>query len=303
MMDKMEQRTGFVVKCLGGFYTVETDQGLVSCRARGRFRKEGVSPCAGDHVRVTVGEDGSKALSEILPRKNHLVRPPVANLDRLFVVASVREPSANLALIDKTIAVAEINGIEPVVLFTKTDLGDPERLLEAYRLAGIPCCAVCTKNGEGVEQVRALTAGKVSAFLGNSGVGKSTLLNAAFPDFRLETGEISQKLGRGRHTTRHVEFYPLPEGGYAADTPGFSTFDVERYHLTEKEQLVAGFREVARYAQDCRFTSCSHTCEQGCAVLQAVDEGKIARSRIENYAAMYQEIKGVKKWEQKNKLV
>lgn len=295
--------SGFVIKCVGGFYTVETPQGIVTCRARGLFRKEGISPCAGDRVTVQTGGDCPGALVEVFPRRNYLVRPPVANLDCLFVVASVSDPAVNLALVDKTLAVAEINGIEPVVVFTKTDLGDAGPLLDIYRLAGIKCCAVCSGRGEGVRQVRELAAGKTSAFLGNSGVGKSTLLNAVFPGLELETGEISRKLGRGRHTTRHVEFYPLPEGGYAADTPGFSTFDVERYQLTDKEQLVSGFREIERFSHDCRFTSCSHTCEMGCAVLGAANEGKIARSRIENYGAMYQEIKGVKKWEQKSKHV
>lgn len=299
-MGRMELE-GFVIKCLGGFYSVETSQGMITCRARGRFRKEGVSPCAGDRVTVLANDDGTGALAEVLPRRNYLVRPPVANLDRLFVVASLRDPAVNLALVDKALAAAEVNGIEPVVVFTKTDLGDAEPLLEIYRLAGIKCCAVYAERGEGVEQVRELVSGRVSAFLGNSGVGKSTLLNNMFPGLELETGEISQKLGRGRHTTRHVEFYPLPEGGYVADTPGFSTFDMERYQLTDQEQLVSGFREIESLSRDCQFTSCSHTREKGCAVLRAADEGKIAKSRIENYRAMYQEIKGVKKWEQKSK--
>lgn len=294
------EREGFVIKCVGGFYTVETAAGRFTCRARGRFRKERVSPCAGDWVKISVEADGAGTLTEILPRKNHLVRPPIANLDRLFVVASVVEPAANTALIDKAIAAAELRGIRPAAVFTKADLGDPAPLLEAYRLAEIDCCAVSAINGKGLESVRALAAGAVSAFVGNSGVGKSTLMNLAFPGLQLETGEISQKLGRGRHTTRQVEFFQLDGGGYVADTPGFSTFDMERYQLTDKEQLVHGFREMEAFAGDCRFASCSHTCEKGCAILRAVKEGKIARSRFESYAAMYQEIKGVKQWEQKN---
>lgn len=294
------EREGFVIKCVGGFYTVETAAGRFTCRARGRFRKERVSPCAGDWVKISVEADGAGTLTEILPRKNHLVRPPIANLDRLFVVASVVEPAANTALIDKAIAAAELRGIRPAAVFTKADLGDPAPLLEAYRLAEIDCCAVSAINGKGLESVRALAAGAVSAFVGNSGVGKSTLMNLAFPGLQLETGEISQKLGRGRHTTRQVEFFQLDGGGYVADTPGFSTFDMERYQLTDKEQLVHGFREMEAFAGDCRFVSCSHTCEKGCAILRAVKEGKIARSRFESYAAMYQEIKGVKQWEQKN---
>lgn len=292
---------GLVIKCVGGFYTVETAGERIVCRARGRFRRDGISPCAGDRVTLYREGDGSWVLSEVLPRKNHLVRPPAANLDRLFVVASLRDPAVNLALVDKALAAAEINGIEPVAVFTKADLGDAGPLLEIYRTAGIECCAVCAQRGEGIERVRELAAGKVSAFIGNSGAGKSTLLNAAFPGLGLETGEISRKLGRGRHTTRQVELYPLPGGGYAADTPGFST--MERYRITDKEQLVKGFREIEAFSGDCQFTSCSHTCEKGCAVLRAAAEGKIASSRLENYGAMYQEIKGVKKWEQKNKHV
>lgn len=294
---------GFVIKCVGGFYTVETAQGLFTCRARGRFRKEGISPCAGDQVVIVANKDGTGALDEILPRRNYLVRPPVANLDRLFIIASVREPTANTALIDKAVAVAELSGVEPVVVFTKTDLGDSRPLLEIYRLAGIKCCESSSVTGSGAQQVRELAAGQASAFIGNSGVGKSTLLNMVFPGLGLETGEISQKLGRGRHTTRQVEFFKLDEGGYVADTPGFSTFDMEKYRLTDKEQLIHGFREMEGLAADCQFSSCSHTCEKGCAVLRAVNEGRIARSRFESYAAIYQEIKGVKQWEQKNKLV
>lgn len=295
----MEQE-GFVIKCVGGFYTVETSEGRIICRARGRFRKEKMSPCAGDRVKITIELDGTGALTEILPRRNHLVRPPIANLDQLFVVASVVEPAANTTLIDKAIAVAELKGIRPVVVFTKADLGDPTPLLDIYRLAKVDCCVVSAVNGQGAEKVRELARENVSAFVGNSGVGKSTLLNLAFPGFQLETGEISQKLGRGRHTTRQVEFFRLEDSGYVADTPGFSTFDMERYQLTDKEQLVHGFREMDAFAGDCRFASCSHTCEKGCAVLRAVKEGKIARSRFASYTAIYQEIKGVKQWEQKN---
>ena len=292
---------GLVRKGIGGFYTVETPEGFFTCTARGRFRKARISPYAGDRVRILGEEDGTGALEEILPRRNFLVRPPLANLDQLFIVSSLRDPYPEPLIIDKTIAVAELEGIQPALVLTKTDLEDASSLKAIYDLAGVPCLVVSSVTGEGVDQVRKLLVGKVSAFTGNSGVGKSTLLNALFPQLELKTGEISQKLGRGRHTTREVELYKLEDGGYVADTPGFSTFEIERYRLTEKERLVHGFREFEPYLGQCQFTSCSHTCEKGCAILQAVGEGKIARSRHESYCTMYQEIKDVKQWQQKNK--
>ncbi len=294
---------GFVRKGIGGFYYVEAGGKLYTCTARGKFRKERISPYAGDRVRITIKPDGTGSLDEIFPRKNFLVRPPVANLDSLFVVTSVCDPAPVALLLDKTIAAAEVRGIEPVLVLTKTDLQDGSAWEEIYRRAGIPCLTVSSETGEGVEKVRRLLTGKISAFTGNSGVGKSTLLNALFPEFELRTGEISQKLGRGRHTTREVELYPIGENSYVADTPGFSTFDIERYHLTDKEQLVFGFREFVPYLDQCQFASCSHTCEKGCAVLQAVKDGKISRSRHESYVSMYQEIKDVKQWQQKNRNV
>ena len=238
---------GLVRKGIGGFYTVETPEGFFTCTARGRFRKERISPYAGDRVRILGEEDGTGALEEILPRRNFLVRPPLANLDQLFIVSSLRDPYPEPLIIDKTIAVAELEGIQPALVLTKTDLEDASSLKAIYDLAGVPCLVVSSVTGEGVDQVRKLLAGKVSAFTGNSGVGKSTLLNALFPRLELKTGEISQKLGRGRHTTREVELYKLEDGGYVADTPGFSTFEIERYRLTEKERLVYGFREFESY--------------------------------------------------------
>ena len=201
----MKELTGFVRKGIGGFYYVEAEGALYTCKARGKFRRERISPYAGDKVRISVEENGEGAIEEILPRKNFLVRPPVANLDRLFVVTSVCEPSPDPLMIDKTIAAAEMRGIEPVLVFTKTDLQDASSWEKLYAPVRIPCLVVSSETGKGIEAVRALLEGKVSAFTGNSGVGKSSLLNALFPEFALQTGEISQKLGRGRHTTREVE--------------------------------------------------------------------------------------------------
>ena len=302
-MSESRRLEGLVRKGIGGFYTVETPEGIYTCTARGKFRKARISPYAGDRVRILGEEDGTGALEEILPRKNFLVRPPIANIDQLFIVTSLRDPSPDPLILDKTIAAAELEQIAPVLVLTKTDLDDASPLQEIYSVAGIPCFAVSSVTGEGVDQVGALLEGRISAFTGNSGVGKSTLLNVLFPDLQLKTGEISQKLGRGRHTTREVELYKLEGGGYVADTPGFSTFDIERYRMTDKEKLAFGFREFAPYLGACQFSSCSHTCEKGCAVLQAVEEGKIPRSRHESYCTMYQEVKDVKQWQQKSKRV
>lgn len=298
----MKNLSGLILKCVGGLYFVETDEGIYKCAARGRFRREGISPCAGDMVRISGDEDFTGAVEEIFERKNHFARPPLANLDRLFVVASMMDPAPQTLVIDKVIAAAESQNIEPVLVLNKTDLADPKELLGVYRLSAIPAIAVCCLIGNGVDEVKELLfSGGISAFIGNSGVGKSSLLNSLFPSLGLKTGEISQKLGRGRHTTREVELISVAPGTYVADTPGFSTFSLERYKLTDQKTLESGFREFGPYIGNCVFSSCSHTTEKGCAVLKAVNEGKIARSRHESYVAMYNEIKDVRQWEQKTK--
>lgn len=269
---------------------------LYTCRARGKFRKERISPYAGDTVSISVDDNNEGYVQEILSRRNFLVRPPLANLDKLFIVSSVSDPQPSTLIIDKTIAAAELKGIEPVLVFTKTDLDDPSQFEKIYGSIGIRCHYVSSVDGVGIDELRPELNGCISAFTGNSGVGKSTLLNALIPELVLETGEISRKLGRGRHTTRHVELYPV-EGGYVADTPGFSTMDIERYELFRKEELPQGFREFEPYIGECRFTSCSHTCEKGCAVLEAVNDGKISKSRIESYITMYNEVKDIKEWQ------
>ena len=286
---------GMILKAISGFYYVETAEKLYECKARGAFRKKGIRPCVGDRVRISTAEDGTGTVEEVLPRKNCLVRPPLANLDRLFIVSSVAEPSPNLSIIDKITAVAVSKTIEPVVVFTKSDLGDCTELLECYRQAGITALSYSIEMGEGKEAILALLKGKVSAFTGNTGVGKSSLLNSLFPELAIATGEISRKLGRGRHTTRHSELYPIG-GGYVADTPGFSTVDIERYEMVELEKIPYCFPEFAQYLDKCRFTGCSHTVEKGCAVLAALAEGKIVPSGHASYQAMYQEVKAIPKW-------
>ncbi len=295
----MEKIQGYVLKAIGGFYYVEAAGSVYECRARGAFRKKEISPLVGDFVSISISSSKEGVLEEIFPRKNALIRPPVANIDQLILVVSVCDPSPSTLVIDRMIAAAEAQKIQPVLVVSKTDLQDFRWLQEIYQPIGIPFFAVSTVTGEGIEGLRNQIAGKVNVFTGNSGVGKSSLLNEIHSGLALATGEISQKLGRGRHTTRHVELFSLPQGGYIADTPGFSSIQIEKYHLVRKEELQFCFREFAPYLDRCKFVSCSHTCEKGCAVLEAVKDGSIAPSRHESYVSMYNEVKDIKEWQLK----
>lgn len=294
-VDMVEFNTsGIILKCLGGLYTVESPNGIFECKARGIFRSKGISPSVGDNVTVSGG-----VISEIGERKNYIIRPPLANLDQLVFVVSTVSPSPNYLILDKFIAIAEYKGIEPVVVITKTDLGDCSQLSEIYGSIGIKVLMVDYENEETIAAVRELLNGKISAFTGNSGAGKSTLLNAVDSTLNIPTGEISKKLGRGRHTTRHAELYKLAGGGYIADTPGFSTFETARYDIIRKEELADCFREFSGLTENCMFRDCSHTCEKGCAVLEALADGRIQKIRHESYCAMYDEARKLKEWELK----
>lgn len=283
---------GIIVKCLGGLYTVESPNGIYECKARGVFRNKGISPYVGDKVEFSDG-----VISEIIDRKNCIIRPPLANLDQLIFIVSTCSPSPNYLLLDKFIAIAEFKEITPAVVITKTDLGNGSEISGIYNKIGIDVLEVDYSDTDSIEQVRALLRGKISAFTGNSGAGKSTLLNALYPQLNIPTAEISKKLGRGRHTTRHAELYKLDEGGYIADTPGFSTFETNRYDIIRKEELSDCFREFEKFSGDCRFKDCSHTCEKGCSVIEAVKGGEISESRHSSYCAMYEEAKQLKEWE------
>lgn len=290
--------TGRILKSTGGFYYIASPDGEIEARARGVFRKEKLKPCVGDFV--TVETDGKTGyILAVQERKNALVRPPLANIDQLIIVASYSDPQPNLYVIDKLIAVAEHKGIEPVLVFTKKDLLHSPALDAVYRDAGFHTLCVSAAQGEGMDALRAALSGKVSAFAGNSGVGKSSLLNALDERLGLSTGEISKKLGRGRHTTRHVELFELEGGGLVADTPGFSSVDTERLVLIYKDELQHCFREFEPYIGKCRFTGCSHTVEKDCAVLEALAKGEIASSRHESYLAMYEQAKQLREWEQR----
>ncbi|MDE6502762.1 MAG: ribosome small subunit-dependent GTPase A [Ruminococcus sp.] len=284
-------KSGIITKCLGGLYTVETLDGIFECKARGIFRNRGISPYVGDNVEIKNG-----VISEILDRKNCIIRPPLANLDQLIFIVSTCSPSPNYLILDKFITIAEYKGITPVVVITKTDLGDGSEIKEIYRNIGIDVFEINYSNPETVETVKGLLKRKVSALTGNSGAGKSTLLNAVDSNLNIPTAEISKKLGRGKHTTRHAQLYKLSDGGYIADTPGFSTFETNRYDIIRKEELADCFREFRKY-NGCRFRDCSHTCEKGCQVIEALQNGEISASRHESYCTMYEEAKQLKEWE------
>lgn len=299
--DYMNSKSGVIIKSIGGLYTVEAPDGIYECRARGIFRKQEIAPCCGDMVVIETADSAENIITKIEDRKSYLIRPPLANLDQLVYVTSISQPNPNLQLVDKFIAVSEYKGIKPVVVITKIDLAAYGEIMAIYEKAGIEVYAVDNFNSEGTTEIMQMLKGKFSAFTGNTGVGKSSLLNNIFPDINIETNEISQKLGRGKHTTRHVEIYKLDVDTYVADTPGFSTFDTNRYDYIKKEQLAGCFREFAEYIGKCKFQDCSHTKEKNCAIIEAVNSGKIMKSRHDSYVQMHEEAKLIKEWEHKNK--
>ena len=288
---------GLITKALSGFYYVDDGTGtLTACRGRGKLRHEKVTPLVGDRVAFTPLDNGQGALDAILPRKNQFARPAVANIDQLVIIASQSIPVTDPFLMDRVIAIAEGNHCESIVCVNKCDLASGEELVELYRGAGYQALAVSAETGEGIDQLKELIADKVSAFTGNSGVGKSSILNALEPGFRLAVGEVSDKLGRGRPTTRHVELFRLSSGAVVADTPGFSSFDTEEMEGRRPEELQYTFREFAPYLDRCRFTGCAHVKEKGCAVLEAVRTGEISPSRHQSYVRLYQQAKEVPEW-------
>ena len=328
----MDYRThGKILKGVGGLYTiklVDTDthkqnfdtdsplaSSLISCSASGSFRHNHIKPLVGDNVEVIYTDHSLEVMdtkhndiriSDILDRKNELIRPPMANLDVMFISMAAASPAPVLPTIDKLICIAEHNNIEPVIIIGKCDLA-PEyakELQEIYTKAGYDAFVLSAKTGEGVEKIREFVNtkldGKTSAFAGASGIGKSTLLNALFPELSLTTNTISVKIQRGRHTTRHVELYPISEregAGYIADTPGFSLLDFERFNFFDKEDLAYNMREFRDYIGECRYTKCSHTKEEGCAILEAVKEGKISKSRHDSFLEIYAALKNKNKWD------
>ncbi|MCD7787073.1 MAG: ribosome small subunit-dependent GTPase A [Oscillospiraceae bacterium] len=291
---------GRIVKALSGFYDVKTESARICCRARGRFRKDGCSPLVGDMVSIELTEPGCGYILEVLPRRNCFVRPAVANVDALVLLASDVNPVTDPFLVDRVAVVAERNDCGVIICINKCDLARGERLYDAFSCGtGYAVLRTSAVTGEGVEELRALTRGKTVAFTGNSGVGKSSLLNCIAPEFHLAVGEVSERLGRGRHTTRHIELFDVGDGGFIADTPGFSSFDLTQMQPIEKEALQHCFPEFRPYIGQCRFDDCTHRREPGCAVCAALAAGKIAPSRHESYLRLYELSAAQHAWEQK----
>ena len=293
-----ERKVGRIIRSLSGFYDVRTEERTYSCRARGILRKEGCSPLTGDMVEITV-ERGKGMVEKVLPRKNSFVRPAVANIDTLVIFAANVNPVTEPFLIDRVAAIAGDQEVQVVLCVNKCDLDPGMDLTRIYTHAGFDVICTSAETGEGVEQLRDMIRGKLAAFTGNSGVGKSSILNRLCPELALPTGEVSEKLGRGRHTTRHVELYDLGEDTYVADTPGFSSFDTDQMDVILKENLQYAFPDFGAYIGRCQFHDCSHRKEPGCAVTAALAAGEIEQTRYDSYLRLYEKASQIKLWELK----
>ncbi len=291
---------GVITKAISGFYYVVCGTEVYECKARGNFRNAGVSPVVGDRVNITLTDSERGVVESIEPRRNLLDRPTIANIDKLFIISSFIRPSPDALIIDRMTALAVFNGIEPVIVFNKCDMGDFTEWQRIYAAAGFKSIVTSAVTGEGIDRIKNELCGCISAFSGNSGVGKSSILNTLFPELDLKTNEISEKLGRGKHTTRHTELF-AHESGFVADTPGFSSLQVARDVLEFRDRLADCFPEFEGYKDTCRFTGCTHTCEKGCGVIEAVNSGYIEPTRHNSYKEIFTELKSIKAWELKGK--
>lgn len=287
---------GIIMKSLSGFYYVDDGKSIVTCRGRGKLRHEKVTPLVGDRVRFALTENGSGALDEVLPRRNEFYRPAVANIDQLIIIASQANPVTDPFLIDRVASIAASRRCQCVICINKWDLVPGEDLARIYEAAGFPTIRMSAETGDGIEALRQLISGKVSAFTGNSGVGKSSILNALDPNFALPTADVSEKLGRGRHTTRHVELFRLGDA-LVADTPGFSSFDVDQMELMRKEKLQLCFPEFVPYLERCQFQDCAHVKEKGCVIRAALQDGRIQPTRYQSYLRLYEQAKAIPDWQ------
>lgn len=294
-------KKGILIKAISGFYYVNCDGNVYECKARGNFRKAGVSPVVGDMVEFSSLDNTHGIVEQITPRKNLFNRPLVANIDKLFIVSAYSTPAPDTLMIDRLTALAVYNNIEPIIVFNKSDMGSFDEFYSIYTKAGFKTYVVSARENIGIDDLKAEMQNSVCAFSGNSGVGKSSILNALFPELNLKTGEVSDKLGRGRHTTRHTELFFVGDGAYVVDTPGFSTVDTNEDLYQFKLSLAECFTDFNQFLGDCKFTTCSHTSEKGCAVIDAVKEGKIQKSRHDSYVALWSELKDITSWNTKQK--
>lgn len=292
----MKKLTGRIIRSLSGFYDVQTPEGVFTCRGRGSLRRAGDSPLTGDMVEISV-EHGKGMVERVLPRQNRFIRPAVANVDALVVFVSNVNPVTEPFLVDRVAAIAGDQEVPVYICVNKCDLDPAKDLVRIYTHAGFPVICASAETGEGVEDLRKLLQGKLTAFTGNTGVGKSSMLNALCPALKLATGEVSEKLGRGRHTTRHVQLYCLEENTFVADTPGFSSFDTEQMDVLLKENLQYTFPDFAPYLGKCQFHDCSHRAEPNCAVRMAVEAGDVEKTRYDSYLRLYEKAEQVKLWE------
>lgn len=294
----MKIKTGRIIRSLSGFYEVQTDSGSITCRGRGSLRRSGETPLTGDMVEISV-DNGKGMVEKVLPRRNSFVRPAVANVDALVIFAANVNPVTEPFLIDRVAAIAGDREVPVYICINKCDLDPAVDLMRIYQNAGFPVICASAETGEGVQQLRQMIGGKLVAFTGNSGVGKSSMLNALCPKLGLATGEVSEKLGRGRHTTRHVELYDLGEGTFVADTPGFSSFDTDQMDVMLKENLQYAFPDFGIHLGNCQFHDCTHRKEPGCAVRHAVEHGQLEQSRYHSYLKLYEKASQIKQWELK----
>lgn len=293
-----KESEGRIIRSLSGFYEVQTKDIMVTCRARGNLRRGSTIPQTGDMVTISV-ERGKGMVEKIHPRRNSFIRPAVANIDALVVFAANANPVTEPFLIDRVAAIAGAQEVPVYLCINKCDLDPAQDLIRIYTHAGFQVIAASAETGEGIERLRELIKGKLVAFTGNSGVGKSSILNRLCPELNLPTGEVSEKLGRGRHTTRHVELYDLGDGTLVADTPGFSSFDTDQMDVMLKENLQYAFPDFGTYIGACQFRDCSHRKEPGCAVTAALQSGEIEPTRYDSYLRLYEKAAQVKLWELK----
>ncbi len=290
---------GLIIKALSGFYYVKTEEGVIACRARGKFRLDGVSPLVGDYVSFDLTADGKGFVQSVEPRKNLFIRPAVANVDYLVLMCANVNPVTDPFLVDRVAVIAEHAGCGCIICVNKCDLDPGDELFEIFSSTGYPVIRTSAVTQEGVEELKELIRGKTVAFAGNSGVGKSSLLNAIAPGYNVSVGEVSEALGRGRHTTRHVELFDAGEGTMIADTPGFASFDLTQMKPIKKQELQHDFPEFRPFIGSCRFLDCAHLKEPGCAVLEALEDGKIKASRHRSYQRLYEISAQYKEWENK----